>query len=69
MPTDTGAEPCDWGDDAVAASHGDELPDEGQCEADRAERLRKGLCKVGGQAVDLLYDLMGETYDAAMRKK
>ena len=38
MPTDTAAEPCDLDDDAVAASHGDELPDEGQCEADPAER-------------------------------
>jgi hypothetical protein len=54
-------------DDAVAASHGDELPDEGQCETDPAEPLKKGLCKVGGQAVDLLYDLVGETYDAAMK--
>jgi len=50
---DTAAEPCDLDDDAVAASNGDELPDEGQCEADPA--ATKGLRKVDGQAVDLLY--------------
>ena len=68
LPTDTAAEPCGLDDDAVAASHGAELPDEGQTEADRAERLKKGVCKSGCQGVDLFYDLMGGRYGAAINK-
>ena len=46
------AESCRQNHVAVAASHGDKLPDEGQTETYPEERMQQGLGKVGGSTVD-----------------